>query len=203
MDFSQVNRVIVNGKEVREILDYDSSHDALWQKKPDGWHTVWEGTKKIGSTYIDPKAQETKFLFGTVPYSDRIRLRVYFWADLNIGDKNFATYLTTTHTEGIRMSVSEFIPANPSGDPNDRPTSSQSPVSYDNSAFDSTETTLAKASMKAVIGATATDYNMSCEAVLKYNKDSGEIYGEYHKSHSESKMKLAAIMTIKKIEVYY
>ena len=122
-------------------------------------------------------------------------------ADYNAGDKNFNTYLTTTHTEDIRMRVSEFIPADPSGDPNDPPNQSQSPVSYDNSAFDSTETTLTKAAMKAVIGATATDYNMSCEAVLKYNKDSGEIYGEYHKSHSESKMKLAAIMTITKIEV--
>lgn len=201
MDFSQVNRVIINGKEVRRILDYDSSHDDLWKKKPNGWHTVWEGKKKIGSTYIDSGAQETKFLFGTVQYSDQIKLRVYFLAERNAGDKNFDTYLTTTHTEDIRRSVSEFIPYDPSGGTGDRPNQSQSPVSYDNSAFDSTETTLAKAAMKAVIGATATDYNMSCEAVLKYNKDSGEIYGEYHKSHSESKMKIAAIMTITKIEV--
>lgn len=200
MDFSQVKRVIIDKKEVATI--FDSSTNTLWQKEPPGWHTVWEGKKKIGSTYIDSVAQETKFVFGTVPYSDRIRLRVYFLAERNAGDKNFDTYLTTTHTEGIRMTVSEFIPAGPSGT-NDRPKQSQSPVSYDNSAFDSTETTLAKAAMKAVIGATATDYNMSCEAVLKYNKDSGEIYGEYHKSHSESKMKIAAIMTITKIEVYY
>lgn len=198
MDFSQVNRVIINGKELRVIND--SSHGTIWQKKPDGWHTVWEGKKKIGSTYIDSAAQETKFLFGTVPYSDRIRLRVYFLAENNAGDKNFQTFLTTTHTEGIRSYVSEFIPANPSGNTNDAPKQSQSPVSYDNSAFDSTVTTLAKASMKAVIGATATDYNMSCEAVLQYNKDTGEIYGEYHKSHSESKMKLVAIITITKIE---
>ena len=122
-------------------------------------------------------------------------------AEVNAGDKNFDTYLTTTNTEGIRMQVSEFIPANPSGDPNDPPKQSQSPVSYDNSAFVSTETTLAKASRKGVVGSTATDYNMSCEAVLQYNKDSGEIYGEYHKSHSDSKMKFAAIMTITKIEV--
>ena len=201
MDFSQVKRVIIDKKEVATI--FDSHTNTLWQKSPPGWHTVWEGTKKIGSTYIDPKAQETKFLFGTVPYSDRIRLRVYFLADHNAGDKRFNTYLTTTHTEGIRMYLSEFIPADPSGDTNDPPNQDQSPVSYDNSAFDSTETTLAKASMKAVIGATATDYNMSCEAVLQYNKDTGEIYGEYHKSHSQSKMKLAAIMTIIKIEVYY
>lgn len=124
-------------------------------------------------------------------------------AEVNAGDKNFETYLTTTHTEDIRRSVSEFIPYDPFGGPSDSPRQSQSPVSYDNSAFVSTETTLAKASMKAVVGATATDYNMSCEAVLQYNKDSGEIYGEYHKSHSESKMKIAAIMTITKIEQYY
>ena len=100
------------------------------------------------------------------------------------------------------MTVSEFIPYD-SGGTDDEPKQSQSPVSYDNSAFVSTETTLAKAAMKAVIGATATDYNMSCEAVLQYNKDTGEIYGEYHKSHSTNKMKIAAIITITKIEVYY
>ena len=200
MDFSQVNRLIIDKKEVRRI--YDSSNNTLWQKQPNGWHTVLEGTKKIGSTYIDPKAQETKFLFGTVPYSDQIKLRVYFLAEHNAGDKNFDTYLTG-NPEDIRMTVREFIPYDPSGGTGDRPTQSQSPVSYDNSAFDSIVTTLAKAAEKAVIGASATDYNMSCEAVLQYNKDSGEIYGEYHKSHSESKMKLAAIMTITKIEVYY
>ena len=201
MNFSQVNRLIIDKKEVSKI--YDSSQNTLWQKKPANWHTVWEGKKKIGSSYGSLGGQETKFLFGTVPYSDQIRLRVYFLADANLGDKNFNTYLTATHTEDIRTYVSEFIPANPSGNTNDAPEQSQSPVSYDNSAFVSTETTLAKASMKGVIGSTATDYNMSCEAVLQYNKDSGEIYGEYHKSHSESKMKFAAIMTITKIEVYY
>ncbi len=122
-------------------------------------------------------------------------------ADANLGDDNFNTYLTKTHTEDIRISVSEFIPAGSSGNTNEPPEQSQSPVSYNNSAFVSTETTLAKASRKGVIGSTATDYNMSCEAVLQYNKDSGEIYGEYHKSHSQSKMKFAAIMTITKIEV--
>ena len=45
MDFSQVNRVIIDGKEVRQIREYgtshpDSSHYELWTKKPDGWHTV-------------------------------------------------------------------------------------------------------------------------------------------------------------------
>ena len=156
MDFSQVNRLIINGKEVRKVLDYDSSHDALWQKKPDGWHTVWEGKKKIGSSYESIGGQESKFVFGTVPYSDQIRLRVYFLSDMEY----FSTYLITSDTENVRMIKDEYIPANPDGNPNSRPSSDQSPVTYDNSAFASTETTLAKASMKAVVGGTATDYNM-------------------------------------------
>ena len=200
MDFSQVNRVIVNGKEVREIDD--SSHGTIWQKSADGWHTVWEGKKKIGSSYGNIGGQESKFVFGTVPYSDRVRLKVYFLSDMEY----FSTYLITSNTDNVRMVKDEYIPANPNGDPSTRPNQNQSPVSYDNSAFVSTETTLAKASRKAVVGSTATDYNMSCEAVLQYNKDTGEIYGEYHKSHDNTggrNMKIAAVITITKIEVYY
>ena len=86
MDFSQVNRVIINGKEVRKIADYDSSHDALWQRQP-AWHTVWEGKKKIGSSYSDLGGQENKFLFGKVLYSDQVKLRVSFLTEHNIGDR--------------------------------------------------------------------------------------------------------------------
>lgn len=155
MDFSQVNRVIINGKEVRVINC--SPPGTIWMKRP-AWHTVWEGKKKIGSSYSDMGGQENKFLFGTVPYSDQVRLKVSFLTDHNIGDMNFTTGIITLD-DSIRMTKSEFIPANPSN-PNDPPKADQSPVSYDNSAFVSTETTLAKASIKAVVGGAATDYNM-------------------------------------------
>ena len=72
----------------------------------------------------------------------------------------FSTYTITSDIESIRMIKDEYIPANPDGNPSTRPNKNQSPVTYDNSAFVSTETTLAKASRKAVVGGTATDYNM-------------------------------------------
>lgn len=71
MDFSQVKSLTIPEGEVTKITD--SSGNVLWQKITQGWHTVWEGEKKIGYG-----GQESKFVFDTVPYSDALKLRISF-----------------------------------------------------------------------------------------------------------------------------
>ena len=71
MDFSQVKSLTIPEGEVTKITD--SSGRVLWQKIMQGWHTIFEGEKKIGTD-----GQESKFVFGTVPYSDSLKLRISF-----------------------------------------------------------------------------------------------------------------------------
>ena len=71
MDFSQVKSLTIPEGEVTKITD--SSGNVLWQKITQGWHTVFEGSKKIGYG-----GQESKFVFGNVPYSDALKLRISF-----------------------------------------------------------------------------------------------------------------------------
>lgn len=71
MDFTQVKSLTIPEGEVTKITD--SSGNVLWQKITQGWHTVFEGSKKIGYG-----GQESKFVFGTVPYSDALKLRISF-----------------------------------------------------------------------------------------------------------------------------
>lgn len=71
MDFSQVKSLTIPEGNVTKITD--SSGRVLWQKITQGWHTVFEGSKKIGYG-----GQESKFVFGTVPYSDALKLRISF-----------------------------------------------------------------------------------------------------------------------------
>lgn len=71
MDFTQVKSLTIPEGEVTKITD--SSGNVLWQKITQGWHTVFEGSKKIGTG-----GQESKFVFGTVPYSDTLKLRISF-----------------------------------------------------------------------------------------------------------------------------
>lgn len=100
MDFSQVKSLTIPEGEVTKITD--SSGKVLWQKITQEWHTVFEGSKKIGSG-----GQESKFVFGTVPYSDALKLRISF--------SNMAAYPT----------------GNDDGDRIFKPSDRKSPVTYE------------------------------------------------------------------------
>ena len=112
MDFSQVKSLTIPEGEVTKITD--SSGNVLWQKITQSWHTVWEGSKKIG--YY---GTEDRFSFGTVPYSDSLKLRISF-SDLEAYSLN--------HKPG----KSTYIPAD-----------KVSPVTYD--SLSSSGTTLVRA----------------------------------------------------------
>ena len=78
IDFSQVNTITIPEGSVKKITD--SNGNTLWQGS--GWHTVWEGNKKIG--YDGPTS---KFVFATEPYSDTLKIRVSF-SDLYVYPSN-------------------------------------------------------------------------------------------------------------------
>ena len=69
IDFSQVKTITIPEGSVKKITD--SNGNTLWQGS--GWHTVWEGNKKIGY-----RGQTSKFVFANVPYSDALKIRVSF-----------------------------------------------------------------------------------------------------------------------------
>ena len=73
MDFSQVKSLTIPEGEVTKITD--SSGSVLWQKITQSWHTVWEGEEKIGYGY---GYTDDRVSFGTVPYSDSLKLRISF-----------------------------------------------------------------------------------------------------------------------------
>ena len=112
MDFSQVKSLTIPEGEVTKITD--SSGNVLWQKESGSWHTVWEGSEKIG--YY---GTEDRFSFGTVTYSDSLKLRISF-SDLE------------AYSIGPRPGTSTYIPAD-----------KVSPVTYD--SLSSSATTLVKA----------------------------------------------------------
>ena len=68
IDFSQVKTITIPEGSVTKITD--SNGNTLWQGA--GWHTVWEGNKKISTEQTDTS------LFGNVPYSDELKLRISF-----------------------------------------------------------------------------------------------------------------------------
>ena len=72
IDFSQVKTITIPEGSVTKITD--SNGNTLWQGA--GWHTVWEGSQKISTEQTDT------FLFGNVPYSDELKLRISF-SELN------------------------------------------------------------------------------------------------------------------------
>ena len=69
IDFSQVKTITIPEGSVTKITD--SAGAVLWQGA--SWHTIWEGNKKIST-----KDQTSTFLFGDVPYSDELKLRISF-----------------------------------------------------------------------------------------------------------------------------
>ena len=71
IDFSQVKTITIPEGSVTKITD--STGNILWKAQTEGWHTVWEGSQKIGyGGQIDRK------VFATVPYSDALKIRVSF-----------------------------------------------------------------------------------------------------------------------------
>ena len=74
IDFSRVKEINIPEGEVTKITD--SADNVLWKLEEHfvGWHTVWEGNKKIG--YGGDTGSE--ILFSTKPYSDTLKIRVSF-----------------------------------------------------------------------------------------------------------------------------
>lgn len=71
IDFSQVKTITIPEGSVTKITD--SNGNILWKAQTEGWHTVWEGSQKIGYG-----GQIDKFVFATEPYSDTLKIRVSF-----------------------------------------------------------------------------------------------------------------------------
>ena len=71
IDFSQVKTITIPEGSVKKITD--STGAVLWKENLVGWHTVWEGNKKIGYG-----GSTSKFVFATEPYSDTLKIRVSF-----------------------------------------------------------------------------------------------------------------------------
>ena len=71
IDFSQVKTITIPEGSVKKITD--STGAVLWKANTKGWHTIWEGNKKIGYS-----GQTSKFVFATEPYSDELKIRVSF-----------------------------------------------------------------------------------------------------------------------------
>ena len=114
IDFSQVKTITIPEGSVTKITD--SSGNILWKEKSADWHTVWEGSKKIGYGGYDGD----EFLFATEPYSETLKIRISF-IGLN-------AYNQSSGDEGY----SNYIPSD-----------EKSPVTYEN--FSSGRTTLVEA----------------------------------------------------------
>ena len=112
MDFSQVKSLTIPEGSVKKITD--STGAVLWKKGP-SWHTVWEGSQKIGYG-----GQTSKFVFATEPYSEALKIRVSF--------SSMSAYPTSS---GDEYSAS-YIPSN-----------QKSPVTYE--SFSSYQTELVRA----------------------------------------------------------
>ena len=90
INFSQVKTITIPEGSVKKITD--SNGNTLWQGA--GWHTVWEGSQKIG--YGGWTGRE--YLFATEPYSSALKIRVsfsslYTWK--NSGDDGYDSYVPT------------------------------------------------------------------------------------------------------------
>ena len=46
IDFSKVKTITIPEGSVKKITD--STGNILWKEQSAGWHTVWEGSQKIG-----------------------------------------------------------------------------------------------------------------------------------------------------------
>ena len=72
IDFSKVKTITIPEGSVKKITN--SNGAVLWKEKSAGWHTIWEGNKRIGYRgYFG-----SELLFATVPYSESLILRISF-----------------------------------------------------------------------------------------------------------------------------
>ena len=113
IDFSQVKTITIPEGSVKKITD--STGNILWKEKSAGWHTVWEGNKKIGYR----GSTGDKILLATEPYSDALKIRVSF--------SNIVAYSTGGDDQDVY-----YIPSN-----------EKSPVTYE--SFNSGWTNLVEA----------------------------------------------------------
>ena len=92
IDFSQVKAINIPEGSVKKITD--SNGAVLWEEKSAGWHTVWDGSQKIG--YGGWTGSE--YLFATVPYSNELKIRVSFsslYTWMSSGDDGYYSYVPT------------------------------------------------------------------------------------------------------------
>ena len=96
IDFSQVKTINIPEGSVKKITD--SNGNTLWQGA--GWHTVWEGSQKIG--YGGWTGD--KYLFATEPYSNALKIRVSFsslYAWKSSGDDGSYTYIPSNEKSPV------------------------------------------------------------------------------------------------------
>ena len=115
IDFSQVKTITIPEGSVTKITD--STGNILWKAQTEGWHTVWEGSQKIG--YGGWTGSE--YLFATEPYSETLKIRVSFsslytwkpggddgyYSYVPVNEKSPATY--TSFTVNSTTLVAAFI----------------------------------------------------------------------------------------------
>lgn len=87
-------------KEIIKIEDLYGN--TLWQKVTVGWHTVWEGTQRIGN------GGSSSFTFGNVPFVDGLKFRVTFTnlaAIISAGDSGSRTYVPSNQTSPYEVTI--------------------------------------------------------------------------------------------------
>ena len=99
IDFSKVKTITIPEGSVKKITD--SNGVVLWKEKSAGWHTVWEGNKKIGYGGYTGK----EFLFATEPYSEALKIRVSFSGirayNVSSGDEGYSNYTPSNKTSPV------------------------------------------------------------------------------------------------------
>ena len=89
IDFSQVKTITIPEGSVTKITD--SAGVVLWKAKTTEWHTVWEGSQKIGYG-----GQEDDLVFATEPYSETLKIRISFIGlnayNQSSGDEGYSNY---------------------------------------------------------------------------------------------------------------
>lgn len=58
MDFNKVKSLTIPEGDVTKITD--SSGNVLWQKKTQGWHTIWSGTLSLKANASNPSVANSK-----------------------------------------------------------------------------------------------------------------------------------------------
>ena len=92
IDFSQVKSLTIPEGEVTKITD--SSGNVLWQKKTQGWHTIWSGT--MDPFYLQRSSEYSPiklFPANSDVFRDR-KVRIT-WSTTATGTAYYRTFLTS------------------------------------------------------------------------------------------------------------